>query len=247
MIFLLRLLIAEIDPGYTESAKTTASNFYPPNIVISKTNSTEINVIEAEFSNEFCGGHVPIVSDNNDSTCIPVTRAHKQLQAIFTFPSLPPTHELSVRIILMNVNGCSSPAWTWFTESDCHRGIYTECSHTLMVQTNELTHCTYTCHCFGSCDSLYLKYNNIPLRNQTSEQLCEIWARWDVIWWLHDKANKFTWSYPVLLIFVVLRLSSRRQLNISHSLLKRKTHSTHHIMELALLRNAGDESLMKWI
>ena len=177
MLFPLCRLIAENVHGYTESAKPIASNYYSPRIVISKTNSIEVNVIKDDFTNDFCGGHVPIVSDNNVSTCVPVTQAHRQLQAIFTFPTLPPTHKLSVKITLMNVDGCSSPAWTWFAESDCHRGIYTECSHTLMIKDNELTHCDFTCHCLGPCDSLYLKYNDIPLRDQTSEQLCEIWAR----------------------------------------------------------------------
>ena len=177
MLFPLCLMIAETVHGYTESAKPIASYYYSPRIVINETNSTDVNVIGDDFTDEFCGGRFSIISDNNVSTCVPATQAYKQLQAIFTFPTLPPTHKLSVKIILMNVDGCSSQAWTWFTESDCYPGIYTECSHTIMTQTNELTHCTFTCHCFGLCDSLYLKYNNIPLRDQTSEQLCEIWAR----------------------------------------------------------------------
>ena len=173
----LRFLFAEHDPGYTANAKTIESNYYSPGIVISKNDSTEINIIEDKFMAEFCGVHFSIISDNNVSTCVPVTQAQRQLQAIFTFPSLSTKHELSVKITLMDVNDCSSFAWTWFTEPDCHRGIYTECSPTLMNRTNKLTHCVVTCHCFGSCNSLYLKYNDIPWQNQKPEQLCEMWAR----------------------------------------------------------------------
>ena len=202
MLLPLCLLIAEIGPVYIDASQTMASNYYPPGIVINENNSAEINVVEDNFTRVFCGVHLSIISDNNVSTCVPVAQTRGQLQAIFTFPTLPSKQDLSAKIILRNADDCNSSAWTWFTESDCHRGIYTECSHTLMNRINEHTYCVSTCHCLGSCDLFYLKYNNIPWKNQNLEQLCEIWARWNM-----NMANKWRCTSSDLAIRLALLIS----------------------------------------
>ena len=150
-----------------------ASGYISPRMVMNRGASREINVIEVK---QICRFFFPVTSDKNIFTCVPAVQGHEQLQVIFITPSLVPTNQLSVEVILMNVDDCSSPAWTWFVESECQPGIFTECSRMHINRVAEFTHCAVTCDCIDSCDFLYLKYNRLPLRNQSSEQLCEIWA-----------------------------------------------------------------------
>ena len=169
--------ISSLFSGNYDSCKATvkaiASDYISPGVVINRDISGETNAIEI---NHICEIPSPVTSDKNASTCTPVVQAHQQLQAIFITPSLIPRNQLSVEVILMNVDDCSSPAWTWFVESECQPGLFTECSRTHLDRTAEFTHCAVTCHCGHSCDFLYLKYNRLPRQNQTSEQLCEIWT-----------------------------------------------------------------------
>ena len=155
------------------TVKAIASDYISAGLVINRVASFEINVMEMK---DICGLLFPITSDKNTSTCVPAVKGLKQLQAIFITPSLVPTNQLSVEVILLNVDDCSSPAWTWFVESECQPGVFTECSRNQLTRVEEFTHCVVICTCVDSCDFLHLKYNRLPLRNQTSEKLCEIWA-----------------------------------------------------------------------
>ena len=152
-----------------------ASEYLAPRAVLSRNRvaSVDVNVIEKK---QVCRFFFPITSDKNNSTCINAVQAHEQLHVIFNTSTFSPSNRLSVEVTLMNVDDCNSPAWTWYVESECNEGLYTECSSTQIMQIAELTTCVITCYCVASCDFLYLKYNRLPLHNQTSEQLCEIWA-----------------------------------------------------------------------
>ena len=143
-------------------------------MLIKHDNSVDMNVIERKLINDL---FFPITSDKNISTCVNAVQAHQQLQAIFTASILPPSNQLSVEIILKNVDDCSSPAWAWFVESECRPGIYTECSSTQMARVADFAHCVVTCYCLHSCKFLYLKYNRLSWQTQTSEQLCEVWTQ----------------------------------------------------------------------
>ena len=153
------------------SVQVIAINYYVPSKLIRRNPLDKTNAIEAEQN---CGVDFSVISDNNSSNCVFLTQAHNRLQAVITFPNLMSKQHLSIEVILLNVDDCSSPAWTWFTESRCLQGVYTECSSAHRSQVAEFTHCVVTCVCYQSCDFLFLKYNRLPLRNQTMEQLCEI-------------------------------------------------------------------------
>ena len=171
-------LFSDNDNRCNGTVKPIASDYLSSGMVIKQGASPQTNLIEMK---DICGFLFPVMSDKNTFTCVPAVQGHKQLQAIFITPFLVPTDELSVEVILMNVDDCSSPAWTWFVESEYQPGIFTECSSNHVNRVAEFTLCTVTCKCAASCDFLYLKHNRIPRRNQTSEQLCEIWT--------HQKRN----------------------------------------------------------
>ena len=156
-------------------------------MVINQEATVDLNIIETK---QIFDLFFPITSDKNISTCVNAVQAHQQLQAIFTASILPPRNQLSVEIILKNVEDCSSPAWTWFVESECRPGIYTECSRIQITQQNsDFIHCAVTCYCLDPCDFLYLKYHRFSWQNQTSEQLCEVWARRNGGQWPHSEFN----------------------------------------------------------
>ena len=160
-------------------------------MVINRVGSLDINVLHIK---QICGCIFSVTRDKNTSTCVPVVQAYQHLQVIFVTPSLISRNQLSVEVILLNVDDCTSPAWTWFVESECQPGIFTECSRTHIRRVAELTHCAVTCDCVDSCDFLYLKHNRLPRRNQTTERLCEIWVyRKGQKYHRHDKAWKKAW------------------------------------------------------
>ena len=166
-------LFSDNDRRCNGTVRPIASDYLSASIVINRRSSLEVNFIEMS---DICGFLFPTTSDKNTLTCVPTVQGHKQLQAIFITPSLVPTNQLSVEVILMNVDDCSSPAWTWFVESKCQPGVFTECSRSNINRVREFLHCAVTCHCVDSCDFFYLKHNRLPRRNQTTERLCEIWA-----------------------------------------------------------------------
>ena len=153
--------------------QVVTSNYFSHGMMIGRDAPVVVNVIEQK---QVYGHSFPVASDKNVSTCVNTTLGHKQLQAIFTFPSLPSSDQLSVEVILMNVDDCSSPAWTWFVESECRPVVYTECSSSHITRVAEFTYCGIHCVCLDWCDFLHLKYSRLPLRTQRMEQLCEIWS-----------------------------------------------------------------------
>ena len=167
------MLFSETNVTCTATVGVIASNYFSPRVLISRGVSVDENFIEMKH---VYGHSFPITSDKNINTCVNAVQEHQQLQAIFTAPTLPPSNQLSIEVILKNVDDCSSPAWTWFVESECRPGVYTECACTQIYRVAEFTHCAITCVCWDSCDFIYLKHNRLPLQNQTSEQLCEMWA-----------------------------------------------------------------------
>ena len=160
----------------TGSVQILTSNYLSPGILINPEDHSRTDVIQKK---NIRGSFFPITTDQDISTCIATNQEHKQLQAIFTFPNLPHNNSLSVEVILMNVDDCRSPAWTWFVESECNPGSYNECPSIQQNRVSELIYCFVTCQCYQSCGTLYLKYNRLPLRNQTLEQLCEIRVLWN--------------------------------------------------------------------
>ena len=177
------LLFTDNDIRCNATAQVVTSNYFSQGMMIGRDASVVVNVIEQQ---QVYGHSFPVASDKNVSTCVTTTLGHKQLQAIFTFPSVPPSDQLSAEVILMNVDDCSSPAWTWFAESECRPEDYTECSSTHITRVAEFTHCGIHCVCLDSCDFLYLKYSRLPLRTQGMEQLCEIW-------WPRNGRNWLCW------------------------------------------------------
>ena len=166
-------LFSDNDDRCNGAVKPIASDYLSLGMVINHRAPLQRNVIKM---NDICGFLFPITRDNNNFTCVPAVQGHEQLQAIFITPSLVPRNQLSVEVILLNVDDCSSPSWTWFVESECQPGVFTECSRNHLNHVAEFTYCVVNCECVVSCDFFYLKYNRLPRRNQTSEQLCEIWA-----------------------------------------------------------------------
>ena len=166
-------LFSNNDIWCNATVKAITSDYFSPMMIISRGSSAEMNVIE---ESQFHAHFFPITSDKDIHTCVNATWGHKQLQAIFTSSTLTPKQQLSVEVILMNVDDCNSPAWTWYVESRCIPGFYTECSRIQITRVAEFTRCAINCNCFDSCHFLYLKYNRLPLKTQTSEQLCEIVA-----------------------------------------------------------------------
>ena len=152
--------------------KVITSNYFLTGMLINHEATVHMNIIERK---QLFDLFFPITSDKNISTCVNTVQEHQQLQAIFTASILLPRNQLSVDVVLKNVDDCSSPAWTWFVESECRPGVYTECSLAQIARAADLTHCVLTCYCLHSCKLLYLKYNRLPWQNQTSEQLCEYW------------------------------------------------------------------------
>ena len=141
-------------------------------MLINHTATVHMNIIETKQIFYL----FPITSDKNISTCVNAVQVHQQLQAI-TASILPLSNQLSVEVILKNVDDCSSPAWTWFVESECRPGIYTGCSRSQKDRVADFTHCVVTCYCLHYCELLYLKYKQLLWQNQTSEKLCEVWVQ----------------------------------------------------------------------
>ena len=113
--------------------------------------------------------------DQNDDTCIPAKRADKTLQAVFKFPNISIDPQMSVEVTLQNSTGCRSPAWTWFTESECSANSFLECSGNHVNTSNDLfLLCEITCECFLTCDYLYFKYNRMPRGRSDNSDICEV-------------------------------------------------------------------------
>ena len=167
-------VFAANDIACNATFEVIASNYFSKGMLINRESYVEANIIETKQINDLS---FPITSDSDISTCVKATNEHQQLQGIFTSSARPPRNQLSVEVILKNVDDCSSPAWNWFVESECRPGVYTECSRTQITQDADFTHCEITCYCLEFCDFLYLHYNRIPWKNQTSEQLCEVWSQ----------------------------------------------------------------------
>ena len=178
-------LFSDDDAKYEANVEVIASNYLSPSaaLLMNRGDSVDVNVIERK---QVCKFFFPITGDNDISTCIDAVEGHEQLQGIFT--SFPASNRLSIEVTLMNVDDCNSPAWTWFVESECNEGVHTECSSTQITKTAEFTTCGLTCYCLDSCNLLYLKYNHLTWRNQTSEKLCEIWAHrgWTHLPYIHN-------------------------------------------------------------
>ena len=123
---------------------------------------------------EKCGVPRTFLNDGVNTTCKYSNEMDKQLQAVFFSPLKTADQRMTVEVILKNVEDCSSPAWTWYVESDCQLGAYTQCDRSNVERGTEYTRCLITCMCIGPCDFLYLKYDRLPWQDQAREQLCEL-------------------------------------------------------------------------
>ena len=131
-------------------------------------------VIQRQSSPTEIAGRAFIQDENND-TCVPVMLSRDRLlQAIFSFPNSNISHQMSVEIILKNVEDCRSPPWVWFVESQCTPAYFQECSLISHYQRDNYVICLVSCFCHISCDYLYIKYNWVPLMEQAGHELCEV-------------------------------------------------------------------------
>ena len=116
-----------------------------------------------------------VLIDQNDDTCIPTKWADKTLQAVFRFPNISTSQQMSMEVILKNSTGCGSPSWTWFVESECNVNSFMECSGNPVNTSNDLISlCEITCECFLTCDYLYFKYSRMPLGRGDNSDICEV-------------------------------------------------------------------------
>ena len=146
------------------SAETreVASDYLPSTLVIRR-QSSSVEIAGRAFI------------DENNNTCVPVMLSgDRLLQAVFTFPNSNISHQMSVEIILKNVEDCRSPAWVWFVESQCTPAYFQECSLILQYRRDNYAICLVSCFCPISCDYLYVKYNWVPFMDQEGHELCEV-------------------------------------------------------------------------
>ena len=143
MCLCLCFLTGIIQRGIVRTA-IKASGYFQPGEFINK----EPSVGHHEFPvTEVCNFSQTAVNDNNNSTCVNSTVDGRHLQAVFRFPYVRPTRNLSVEVITRNTEGCSSPSWTWFMGLGCVLANYTECAQreaTIHVMT--CMSCTMLCH-----------------------------------------------------------------------------------------------------
>ena len=158
--------------------------------VVAQGHITPRMLIDRNDANNAPGSSV--MTDRNNDTCIPITMANKPLQAVFSFPSSNIGALLSVGVLMKHTETCTSPAWTWFVESECAVGRYRECSRKLWYHEGSSWICQITCTCFFSCDYLYLKLSRVSRYNVG--EICEVrlfgWSwvsqvhSYDVLKWL---------------------------------------------------------------
>ena len=123
------------------------------------------------------------LSDRLNDTCQnAVQNDDAVLQAIFTFPGSPTSSLLSVEIVVKGDEECSELAWTWFVGTACAEGLFQQCALTAGHHDGEFTSCIVSCICpFGSCDSLHVKYEIVPWKEQHGVALCDVYLIHDPI------------------------------------------------------------------
>ena len=151
--------------------------------------------ISTEPDGHFCGVPFSVLEDRKIFTCANVSLDGRHLQAMLDVSDVSHSHNLSVKVTLKNSEGCNTPAWTWFTGSDCVSDLFMECKRTLLGTTWDVTFCGVSCVCLDTCNKLVVKYNGNPRNKQTGEKLCEISIRW---WGLTS-----IWTLAVVLFAVL--------------------------------------------
>ena len=114
--------------------------------------------------------------DRENTTCVNVTQNHNDwLQAVFEFPNLPLSLDMSVEIVVRNAKDCSSVNWNWIVESTCVPKSFHECQTSTVSQQLPYSRCVVSCQCTPTCHYLYLKYTPSMYEDQSAEQLCDVY------------------------------------------------------------------------
>ena len=122
-----------------------------------------------------CGVSQTFINDNIDATCVNATVGDKHLHVVFNFSNVIPDHQISMEVVMKNVDDCSSPAWTWFVGSDCYDGPYMQCTASEPYHMAEFTLCIVSCQCWQQpCNIVHVVHNLVPWQDHIVEQLCEI-------------------------------------------------------------------------
>ena len=145
--------------------------YYWPHSVVSKDMASPFDKLN---DTDNCGIPRTFLNDDVNKTCRNTNEMGKQLQVIFYSPLKNYDQRMTMEVILKNADDCSSHAWTWYVESGCHPGVFTQCVSLLLNRVAEYTRCVVTCLCLWPCDYLYLKYNRLPWHDQAREELCEL-------------------------------------------------------------------------
>ena len=116
------------------------------------------------------------LTDRQNSTCINVSQSHqRKLQAVFTFPNSNISRDMSVNVMMKNVEDCVYPFWTWFVGSECEPRHFLECFKTVVQHVDGNMTCGITCLCSVGCTYLYLKFDNFPGSDDYAGEICEIY------------------------------------------------------------------------
>ena len=169
--FKISSLSTGVRPKRIARPAVETSGYYLPGEIISTTSSTGCHELEGTLLCEF---YQTLINDNKDATCVNTTIDDRLLQVVFYFRHVSPGHQMSVEVVMKNVDGCSSPAWTWFVGSECRKNGYKECSLKQIEEHAGFIRCIVTCPCWGSCHYLHFVYNLIPWSRRSVGQLCEV-------------------------------------------------------------------------
>ena len=116
------------------------------------------------------------LTDRNNATCLHVKQSpNDSLQAVFQFPNLSSSLDMSVEVVVRNVEDCSSVTWNWFVESMCAPKNFLECQKSILSQQLNYSRCIVLCPCNPTCDYLYLKYTPTIYEDQSGEEICDVY------------------------------------------------------------------------
>ena len=122
-----------------------------------------------------CGVSQTSINDNIDTTCVNATVGDKHLHVVFSFSNVIPGHQISMEVVMKNVDDCFSPAWTWSVGSHCYDGTYMQCNASEPYHMAGFTRCLVSCQCWQQpCKMVHVVHNLVPWQDHIAEQLCEI-------------------------------------------------------------------------
>ena len=175
-----------------------ASGYYPPGEISCMTAAAGYHELE---ETHVCGFYQTLINDNIDATCVNTTIGDRLLQVMFNFRHVNISHQVSVEVVMKNVEDYSSFAWTWFVQSECHMEVYRECDSKRLQNNTEFARYIVTCQCWESCHYLHVVYNPLPWQGRSKGQLCEVWLLWKTVM-LNSTCYGFESSYLEIIAYV---------------------------------------------